>query len=520
MHRVLIVDDEAIIRNGIKQIMPWEDMGIGEAMVAESGEKALELLKENKVDLMLTDICMVQIDGLSLIEKVNALCPEMKIIVMTGYNNFEYAKQCCRMQVDDFLLKPIDENELEKSIRKQMSDLEEKKKQLYEKKMLTRAEGMLEQVKIDSIMKRIINGIIQESDLNILETEYNYHAAQPMQLIIILPILDKSKEWKDHYALLYLSVKNICISIFDSRNQGITFEDELGRIAVAIFSDPKWDETEERVRSLRNVLQDELNMTLNILMGSQVAGFRELQLSYYDALSIIEEYKERRNEVLQPAKAEMRLKVFGETFQELLRTMTENIADEDILLKAYDTYAKATLAYNLSESMLRRTIFQMVTQLYYEYSIELGESPDDRIKHFFQEILTSSREEMITLGREFIINLLSAKKNTHELVRKAKAYIQENLSEELSVTSISEMLYVTTNYFSRLFKKEAEEGCNEYIVRMRMEKAKSLLSTTTIKSGKIAFMVGYKDINYFSLAFKKTTGMSPKEFREKSRPIG
>ena len=106
------------------------------------------------------------------------------------------------------------------------------------------------------------------------------------------------------------------------------------------------------------------------------------------------------------------------------------------------------------------------------------------------------------------------RQDVHYTISNARHYIDEHLAEDISVSSIAESLYITPNYFSRLFKRITGEGCNEYIVRKRIEKAKSLLETTSIKTGKIAMMVGYRDTNYFSLAFKKHTGKSPTKYRE------
>ena len=103
--------------------------------------------------------------------------------------------------------------------------------------------------------------------------------------------------------------------------------------------------------------------------------------------------------------------------------------------------------------------------------------------------------------------------NDHELIRKAKAQIRERLGVDLSVAGLAAELYVPPNYLSRLFKRITGEGCNEYIVRKRIEKAKALLEATTMKIGEIAQTVGYTDMNYFSLAFKKHTGMSPTKYR-------
>ena len=110
--------------------------------------------------------------------------------------------------------------------------------------------------------------------------------------------------------------------------------------------------------------------------------------------------------------------------------------------------------------------------------------------------------------------------NVHHIITEAKYYIEKHLTEDLSVSSIAASLYITPNYFSRLFKRVTKEGCNEYIVRKRIEKAKSLLQTTSLKTGKIAMMVGYRDTNYFSLAFKKQTGKSPTKYREEMQQMG
>ncbi|MEG1934789.1 MAG: response regulator, partial [Rikenellaceae bacterium] len=142
MYRVLIVDDEAMIRTGIKTIMPWKKLGVEQVLLAASGERAVEQLADNSVDLMITDICMINMDGLELIAKVNECHPDMRIIVLTGYSSFEYSQQCCRMNVHDFLLKPIDETELETAIAKQLDILKNRRMQQKQNRTLSRAHGL------------------------------------------------------------------------------------------------------------------------------------------------------------------------------------------------------------------------------------------------------------------------------------------------------------------------------------------------------------------------------------------
>lgn len=107
--------------------------------------------------------------------------------------------------------------------------------------------------------------------------------------------------------------------------------------------------------------------------------------------------------------------------------------------------------------------------------------------------------------------------DANEMISSIKRYIKMHLAEEINVSKLSEIFYLSPNYFSRIFKKTSGEGCNEYIVRKRMEKAKILLETTNIKVVRIAADVGYKDTNYFSLTFKKNIGVSPLQYREKNR---
>lgn len=136
-------------------------------------------------------------------------------------------------------------------------------------------------------------------------------------------------------------------------------------------------------------------------------------------------------------------------------------------------------------------------------------------------LVGADRKEACEYTRDFLDTLLEPQsENNHEIVNAAKRYIVEHLSEDISVSSLAMKFYITPNYFSRLFKRVTGEGCNEYIVRKRIEQAKSLLETTNMKTGAIAQTVGYRDTNYFSLAFKKHLGISPTQYRKNIRENG
>ena len=212
---------------------------------------------------------------------------------------------------------------------------------------------------------------------------------------------------------------------------------------------------------------------------------------------------------------EQRLRLFSERVQNLRKTMMDNIDNLENVIMTYEAYVDAIEFYNVSTSLVKKTCFDIGSGAYFSYMMEKGEVGDNKIDLLIIPLKNCNCDDAIKITRDFIMQMLKVDiRESHEIIGKAKAYIKEHLNEEISVYSIAEMLYLTPTYFSKLFKNSAGEGCNSYIIRKRIEKAKLLLETTSMKTGKIAALVGYKDTNYFSLAFKKQTGMSPTEFRE------
>ena len=127
MYKVLIVDDEKMIRMGMSKGLPWEELKVSEVYQAGSAPEALEIIKEKQPDILITDINMPEMTGLELIQRANELQADMKIIVLTGYDRFDYARECIRMHVEDLYLKPIDEEVLTEAIRRQIYAIEKQR---------------------------------------------------------------------------------------------------------------------------------------------------------------------------------------------------------------------------------------------------------------------------------------------------------------------------------------------------------------------------------------------------------
>jgi len=514
MYKAIVVDDEEMIRKGICNIIPWGKLKIDTFKMASSGIEALKIMENETFDIMITDICMTEMDGLSLVEKINVLNPKLKIIVLTGYDNFEYAQKCCKMQVEDYLLKPVDEIELENTIEKLVIDLDNEKIISHQQKINSRIQGLTEQLKLEQVMKNMLYERMKIDEIKKVLDDYSYNVGETLQIAFVCPVIDDNLNWKQHFELLNLSIKNTCIELFDSKKEGITFEDKNKNIVIAAFLREGLENITDRIKYLVDYLKNEYDINPKIVLGSVVCGFNKINISYNDACALLNN-KNIYDGIVTKEPIERHLRLFNEKVHELRNIMIDNIDNIENVIDAYEAYAEAIEFYNLSTSLVKKTCFDIGGGVYFSYISEKGGTADNKLNSLLISLQNCNSDDAINITRDFIVQLLRTDiGESHEIIRKAKLYIKEHLNEEISVYNIAEMLYITPTYFSKLFKNSAREGCNSYIIRKRIEKAKSLLETTSMKTGKIATLVGYKDTNYFSLAFKKQTGMSPTEFRE------
>jgi len=179
-----------------------------------------------------------------------------------------------------------------------------------------------------------------------------------------------------------------------------------------------------------------------------------------------------------------------------------------------------TVSYQLSASEVRMHCFEIASALFYAYIMETGETADNRLAVLLSSFSLADSEEACEYTRKFITGMFGREEETnHEIINKAKTYVNRHIAEDISVSVLAAESYMSASYFSRLFKKVVGIGCNEYIVHKRMKIAQDLLMTTPLPTGEIALKVGYNDKNYFSLAFKRNTGMSPTEYREKQNVV-
>ena len=516
-YKILIVDDEKMIRMGIKNAMPWERMDISEVYTAASAKEAAAVIEEHQPEIMITDISMTEMSGLELVGEIRKRDEGMRIIVLTGYDRFEYAREALQLRVHDFLLKPIDEKELKRSIEKQVGELEAIRRRREESQTVSRTKGVRQQMELERFMRLLISAKPEaKENLPAFLEEFHFDGERDMRTGLLIPQVHGEEDSESRNFRMQ-TIRQICLGMVDGLKRGITFTDEKGRIVIAFFCDKEKKE-EELSRQLVEILNDEREAKPRIIWGSVKGGIENLSISYNDAVFALEHEREAFEKLYTMDLNRKREDIFQEVFREFRMAMTGSIGEREKMFHIFDRFGMAVDSYNLSSGYTRSCCFELASAVYFAWFTDTGSSAEEHLSALMKSLAGAEREKALKVTEMFLDRLFAGEEGeVHELVGKVKRRVHENLAEDLTVASLAGEFYVTPNYLSRLFKRVTGEGCNEYIVRKRIEKARSLLETTTLKAGEIAMMVGYHDMNYFSLAFKKHTGMSPIKYREQAQ---
>lgn len=495
MYSILIVDDERYIRDGIEKMMPWHELKIDHVDTAESGSKALIKIEKHMPDIVLTDIEMKNMDGLTLIHEVNKRNPDVRLIVLSGHNDFQYLQECCRMDVHDYLLKPVELSKLQQAIKKQVDIL----RQTSKKKIINRINTLAEQLNAEKLLKDFLNYSSGADDVKLLLSKYGYNN-QNLQIAML------SLKFKDELNndLAILSIKNICMEQIDLNQYGLTFFYKDNDLLVLLFKGSEYKQSRDILQQLQWILQNDFDVQIKIYIGSEVDSISKIPKSYKDALHVrnIEKEKYSRQQII-------------ETLIDYQKNMESQISNKDAVLSLLEECLNYINNSGLGLNMKIKTIFQIISGVYYHFLVVNNEKPSQILFDFLNDLKNSDETNIDYISCAFIQKMFGNDENNDtDIIEQTKKYIDNNLDKPLSVSDLANQAFLSIAYFSKQFKKNTGVGCNYYIMCKRMEKAKDLLNKTNLKVSNIANEVGYKDINYFSLAFKKYTGMSPMEYRE------
>lgn len=540
MIKVFLVEDEVIVRNGIKNQINWEKESMQFVGEASDGELALPMIQQLKPDIIITDIRMPFMDGLQLSKVVKKEMPDCKIIILSGYDEFEYAKEAINIGITEYLLKPIASQELLKAVLRvrnmiyeeqlKKENIEIYKMELKETEKVTYLKFFYEVVSNKMTVQELLEKS-KEMNIDLVAREYN---------ILLCKLFPKGERnpiyWEDiinaDLELKEQIKSSTDMIIFDRGNEGIAVlvkGYEEGAISAA---------TNKIIEYIKNRICVLQSIDYFIGIGTKVSRLSELSKCFDDASKAFAyQYIVERNQVIHCENL---------TAYRVVKDMNIDIKDIDInktdkavITSFLRTGSKNEVRHflndyfmNLGENAMKSFLFcQYITLSVYFCCIsvmeELGYSSENIVEQcgdiMSMNSLHLSLNEIIDYF-EKVFNIVidyrdkSSMNKYSNLLKQAKEYINENYSsEDISLNSVANKVNVSTSYFSTIFRQETGHNFIEYLSEIRMEKAKELLKCSSMKSSEVGYAVGYKDPHYFSFLFRKTQGCTPKEFRMRGK---
>ncbi|RXZ02349.1 response regulator [Fictibacillus sp. S7] len=521
--KVLIIDDEKHVRDGIRLLGAWEENGIGEFYEAENGEDAIRLIQEHRPEIIFSDMKMPKMDGTQLLEWIKTNQPKSKTVVVTGYDDYHYMRKAIHFGSYDYLLKPIDPEILNQTLK---NAVEEWKKEEADRKSKDSSYQMINEMKPVFRDRKLTQLVSSDSIKDELYKELGFQLS--LTYMVALMRLDGKtiKSFQGDRDLAYFTILNVINEILMDCDCGIGFRYLSSKGEIVLIFWNKLDQIEERLSEIHQTLKRVLNRSCPIAIGEAVTGTAGLLQSYQHAKQVLLssnllERKEKRVygpdtvQVISP-KSLMSYSsdIEGgmmagriEAFDDLIEDVTNDFTENGYL--------------SLKQLLHFENEYQVISNTWFKhYNIPIGssESIEKRIDPYFDAGGTFNLEDYKKrIRREISVFLKKVKKASKQkgnIIHEIEKYLQSHFDRDVKLQEISDHFYISREYISRKFKQELNVNISDYLVRIRMNKAKSLLKNSDLKIYEIANMIGYQDDKYFRKVFKKVEGITPNEYRD------
>ena len=530
LYKILIVDDEEEIRLGIIKKISWEKLGFMVVGDAENGQEALEKSEKLQPDVIMTDIRMPFMDGLELGKKLREVMPTTKVIVFSGCDDFEYAKEAIKFNVIEYVLKPINSLEIVEILKKLTMNLD---KEFNEKRNLETLEKYyLESLPVirDQFLVGVIEGRIFQSDWNkqIERLNINFNNEWFCVGIIKLDneILNRS-QYSDKDELMFISLQKFIEEAMTDYCNYISFLylkeivvignlKEINEIKIFI------NKLDEVVKNFKRIM----GLSISIGIGNVVNLSEKISLSYKYAQNALEYrviFGSEKVIYIEDVEKNVTCNLhFDSENERLLLNAIKVSSNEDItnvIRKIFNNIEKSLLPFNKYRIYLMEVMTSMF-KLVDSYNCNIDEifGEDFNCYTYLSKFNSLNEMEKWFLEKSLKINSIIKSERVNSsmlLIEKAKEYIKNNyMDSDISVEKLCSELHISPTYFSTIFKKETDMSFVNYLTEIRLEEAIKLLNTTDYKTYIIAEKVGYQEANYFSYVFKKKFKVSPSKYRK------
>ena len=533
MYQLIIADDERTTRDSLRELIPWSELGISQVGTARNGFEALEISKNLRPDILLTDIRMPKLDGLELAKQIRVQYPECKILFLTGYADKNYLKTAIHLKAAGYLEKPLNLEELKAVIRETVALCDQ---ELQKKQALIRLKNKLN----DSapLIRQAVTLELVSGNTNLTELTDKYgHICLPFLehscytvVCIVFNWNATAKPLKNNHLNHYRQALLTALSTdyIASPDQFCAGFDSFGNL-VLIWRGQIAATLTDSTATLKSMLSKITLLTKNnCRCAAGVSGVAngpdQIPNSYRKALlaATLQFYSDTQPVFYQSdLSSSSAINVDKElfiNFKECLQTDNFNMAQA--LLE--NITAQAQLCRDCNLNRVKNVYFHLLLAVY-EVALERGlidPFKEREETYIWKEILTKrSLEELSGYVKSSIGTIYNQLVESGAISRKVQEiirYIRHNYADKtLSIQSISAHVYLSPTYLCAFFKKSTGKTLNEFITEIRLAKAKELLRDVRLKLYQIAAKVGFTDVNYFSTLFKRRVGCTPSEFREK-----
>lgn len=536
---VLVVDDEAVIREGIIRSIDWDQYGIKIVGEASNGKEALQIAQETRPDIVIADIRMPVMDGLELSKHLKELMPAVKLIILTGYGEFQYAKKAIEFKVSEFVLKPVGAEELVRIILNLKEEILDEKKRTEDGKSYE----LLLKENLPVIQGRLINrlinasyGAVEKEDLFKKAEALHMDLSGPRFQVFILAIDDYffrvGNQYPEKRELILDAVLNIAREAMTSYTKGFICRDGMGLFVGLINAGQHAFNSVAMCRQIQLLISRYLKISVSVGIGNEKSDIFRVFESYEEAFHALRNRIYLGKNVVihirdvakeNEATGRVCLHSFSDEEEELLccLKLIEKDRANDLFDRLFERFIATKADYNHIKNVSLSLLFAAFKSMermgvHIEERLELQLDPFQEIEKY--ETAGDIKAWMKDIFGK-LIDIIENEKNEKykSIVKIAIDYIMKHYNEPLSLTAIAGIVHVTPGYFSRVFKEETGESFLEWLNKYRIEKAKEFLTGIGIKTYEVAERVGFNDYKHFSYNFKKYAGCSLTEYKEQRR---
>jgi len=526
----MIVDDEPIIRKGLKKIINWEEYDFNIVCEARDGEEALELLKEYSIDFIISDIKMQKITGIELLRKIRENGLDTLVLLLSGYDEFTYAQEGIRLGAFDYILKPLDAQKLKNILNNAYDKLAMKEKKDHEynvNKIISGEKVLYDLLRGKNLM--LMDEYISQYNLPLIKGKVQVAIVEINEIIISSEDLTENDEWNylnnEVNELIEKELKKSDIEHFS------VLDGDFGKRIILVQTDKNIeisDFNQSFIEVLKEILKtssEKYQIKLNIGVGNAYNQLYSIYKSYLNAKEALKyKYVLGTNKLIQLDElAEIRKKNFVypiEKEKALINSILIGKEDSSSILRELVSEIASMLnsdifSINIAFTQVVDNIYNNVLKKYsfledvYDLSqiINIGFLGVETLEDIEKQLIDNI-EKLIDIIKEYNLN------QSDNIVQKACEYVLNHIDEDIALSSIANNLNISKNYLCSIFKQQTGENFLEYATKAKMERAKILLKRHDYKVYEVSDLLGYKETSYFSKLFKKHTGYTPAEYKK------